>query len=330
MSENLENTIMQSGSKIIDYTQGKWNVLCQCGKMLRIETHFIINNKHSGRCIKCGRINRSKILKERNEKTFIGVKIGENGFVIGRVKNSKVKILCMCGICKNEFISYKGKILGDSTNKPIDRCPKCNHAAQAEEIKKSRIGQKFGRLTIIGILSNNKFNQTMYFCKCDCMAICRVKFTSLSRGESKSCGCLANDISSEYMTNFNTVRVYKTGKDHSHWNHDITDEERQRNETRTSTKEYRIFRQKVIEKYNSTCIKCKYRANKYMIVHHLDSWNMFTDKRLDENNAIVLCPECHDIKYEGSFHSIYGNGNNTREQFEEFLGRKVEFQGDSL
>ena len=50
--------------------------------------------------------------------------------------------------------------------------------------------------------------------------------------------------------------------------------------------------------------------------HHLNGYNWDTEHRLDINNGITLSKEIHDL-----FHSIYGKGNNTKEQFEEFKER---------
>lgn len=49
-------------------------------------------------------------------------------------------------------------------------------------------------------------------------------------------------------------------------------------------------------------------------VHHLDGYNWFTGGRIDPSNLILLSNEIHD-----EFHDIYGKGNNSLEQFYEFL-----------
>lgn len=53
--------------------------------------------------------------------------------------------------------------------------------------------------------------------------------------------------------------------------------------------------------------------------HHLNGYHWCKEERYDINNGVTLCEYCHDAKYIGSFHNIYGRKNNTREQFEEFL-----------
>lgn len=64
---------------------------------------------------------------------------------------------------------------------------------------------------------------------------------------------------------------------------------------------------------NRTCRVCG-KQQKFMIAHHLNSWNAFPALRVDLENGICLCVECHD-----SFHKIYGKGENTHKQFEMFM-----------
>lgn len=56
-----------------------------------------------------------------------------------------------------------------------------------------RTGQKFGRLTLIERVENNKFNQVQWKCRCDCGKEVIVKSYSLTTGQTKSCGCLKKE-----------------------------------------------------------------------------------------------------------------------------------------
>ena len=49
-------------------------------------------------------------------------------------------------------------------------------------------------------------------------------------------------------------------------------------------------------------------------VHHIESINSCLEKALDPSNVITLHASVHKL-----FHDIYGRGNNTAEQFEEFV-----------
>lgn len=60
---------------------------------------------------------------------------------------------------------------------------------------------KIGRWTIISrIIKLNKSNQAQYFCRCDCGTEKSVSAFRLRNGSSKSCGCLARELSSKRLT----------------------------------------------------------------------------------------------------------------------------------
>ena len=54
--------------------------------------------------------------------------------------------------------------------------------------------------------------------------------------------------------------------------------------------------------------------NSHHNVHHLNGFDKFVDQRLDQHNAITLSEKIHT-----EFHKMYGYGNNTKEQFFEFV-----------
>lgn len=97
------------------------------------------------------------------------------------------------------------------------------------------------------------------------------------------------------------------------WNPNLTDEDRN---DRRKTKEYKIFVQCVLARDEYTCQFCKQNKNRNLEVHHLDSYNWCKDRRLDVSNGITLCKNCHK-----NFHIKYGQGNNTKEQFIEWMGK---------
>ena len=58
--------------------------------------------------------------------------------------------------------------------------------------------KKFGRWTVLERVPNK--NGAVYWkCKCDCGVIKEVKSSNLKLGNSKSCGCLSRELSSERM-----------------------------------------------------------------------------------------------------------------------------------
>ena len=71
----------------------------------------------------------------------------------------------------------------------------------------------------------------------------------------------------------------------------------------------------ILAKSNFTCIKCKERGGQ-LHAHHLNAFSSFPDQRLDPNNGACLCYACHE-----EFHELYGKGDNTKDQFNEWLAR---------
>lgn len=60
-------------------------------------------------------------------------------------------------------------------------------------------------------------------------------------------------------------------------------------------KEWRNIRRKILEKYDYTCTYCGYKAQKYMIIHHLDG----DPTNNSESNLEVVCLDCNKILHCG-------------------------------
>ena len=58
---------------------------------------------------------------------------------------------------------------------------------------KDLTGYKFGKLTVVGLSENRKYNQLTWHCKCDCGGSIDVVGYGLKRGDTKSCGCLIHE-----------------------------------------------------------------------------------------------------------------------------------------
>lgn len=106
-------------------------------------------------------------------------------------------------------------------------------------------------------------------------------------------------------------KLFRTGSNHLRWNPDKTKEERL---LERKYPEYQELVKKVLFRDNYTC-QCCGTCNNSMEVHHLDGYNWCKERRLDVTNCITLCEKCHS-----GFHLIYGKGNNTKEQFQEWSG----------
>ena len=113
--------------------------------------------------------------------------------------------------------------------------------------------------------------------------------------------------------------VMNSGENHYLWKADMSDEERY---LKRKIDGYDNFIRTVLLRDNYTCQNCG-RFSGDLNVHHLDGYNWFKEGRLDPNNAITLCENCHS-----NFHSIYGRGNNTKEQFEEWTVNNINIDKD--
>ncbi len=77
--------------------------------------------------------------------------------------------------------------------------------------------------------------------------------------------------------------------------------------------EGKAWTKEILAKADFTCFKCNTRGGS-LHAHHKNGFNSFPEQRLDVNNGVCLCETCHD-----EFHVQYGKGNNTKEQFEEWI-----------
>ena len=157
-------------------------------------------------------------------------------------------------------------------------------------------GQRFGKLTAIRSTEKRINGNIVWECVCDCATRTEVTTTSLTIGHTKSCGC---------------ARTLK-GEEHHSYNPNLTNEERVKNRYRMSDGDFRTWANLIKCRDNHTCQICKQHGGN-LNAHHLNSWNAFPEQRFDLDNGATLCEDCHK-----KFHKTYGQGDNTRDQFNEF------------
>ena len=101
-------------------------------------------------------------------------------------KNSKRYWLCLCDCGQSKITTYNNLAYGQAKS---CGCLKDQRADIA--------GKKFGRLTVLNFISVDKGRNSRWLCLCDCgnsKIICQA---ALSRGSTKSCGCLNREIAKE-------------------------------------------------------------------------------------------------------------------------------------
>lgn len=62
---------------------------------------------------------------------------------------------------------------------------------------KDLLGQRFGRLIVIELADKRTTGRAVWRCKCDCGSIKEIVGTSLTSGNTKSCGCYNKEIASK-------------------------------------------------------------------------------------------------------------------------------------
>lgn len=107
-----------------------------------------------------------------------------------------------------------------------------------------------------------------------------------------------------------TSGEFKPGKLHRNWDFSKTDEDRKIN--RNFIPENKIWSKNIKMRDNYICQIC-FKKGERLVSHHLMSYNIYPELRLDLDNGICLCRNCHL-----QFHKIFGNGWNTAFQFNEY------------
>lgn len=202
---------------------------------------------------------------------------------------------------KLEFICDKGHIFKMSWSDVSEniKCPKCSRRFWDEEgflkYMKNLYGDEY---TMLGSYVNSSTPVLFRHNKCGNEWF--TKPAHIANGH----GCN------------NRFCCHARGENHYKWKSELTDEDRKKNLSRLTLFGYKDWRIGIFIKYENKCVVCgnKTKKDNKIVAHHLNSWNNHKDERFDINNGVAIC-EKHHIE----FHSKYGYGDNTKEQFKEYL-----------
>lgn len=205
---------------------------------------------------------------------------------------SGYKVDVRCPVCKEERnVFYRSICKAKHT-----MCQSCSVRKKMGKVIEE--GKKFNRLMVLKASKRSGYS----ICVCDCGNETEAQNYELIRGHKKSCGCLRSE-------NMKRVGVNPKKEQHWNWQGGISGE---RSST-MSQKPYKIWRSSVFERDSYTCKKCNQVGYK-LHAHHIHNYADYADLRLDVNNGITFCEDCHR-----EFHRINGMKTNAK-QLSKFLG----------
>lgn len=188
----------------------QWLCQCDCGNLIIVDTGHL----KDGHSKSCGCLKHSP-LDDISGQRFGKLLVLGYDHTEGK-GHTYWKCLCDCG--KEKIIRKDSLISG-----LVVSCG-CHKAEYTEKLFSAKLeGQRFGILTVKEKQGHNKFNNSLWFCQCDCGNTIVTTTHGLRSGNTKSCGCikshgeriirellLNNSISFEQQKTFNTCRFIDT------------------------------------------------------------------------------------------------------------------------
>ena len=170
---------------------------------------------------------------------------------------------------------------------------------------------------------NYNYNQTLVECSY-CKKPFKVPNYKLSTNKEHFCcrECYGKWRSKNCTgENNNMYGVHRFGESNPNYNPNLTEEDRE-----SYRNNYKItkWREEVFTRDNYTCQVTGDNKGGNLVAHHLNGYNKYKELRFEVDNGITITEKVHKL-----FHKLYGYGNNTKEQFDEFVNRynEGEFKG---
>ena len=282
-------TVLGDSGKRVANRQVLYTCICECGNKKDVDSYSL----KSGRSNSCGCLYVKNLVGQRFGELVV---LGDSG---ERDSGGAVMWNCVCD-CGNQTTRR-------SSSLKSGRSSSCG-CLKYDDLT----GKRFGKLVVlneaekIGMPGKSRW-RSRWNCLCDCGKQTTVFSTSLKSGNTKSCGCFRLAI----------LRS-KVGNKSSRYNQNLTDEERLSRRYQLGGNNVQKWSQQIMKRDNYTCQICSDNKGGNLNAHHLNGWNAFPEQRFDLHNGVTLCEDCHK-----DFHSEYGYGDNTREQFDEYAASKT-------
>jgi len=286
---------------------GQLHFLCRCdcgNEVVKRSDHLQPGVNHS-----CGCAHRDSFKHLDRAKDITGQTFNK-WFVVSRVKPTDktarhgAKWLCRCTGCGAESEIY-GTSLRSGHRNGCMACAEYNPATF-----KDIAGQKFGRLTVLRRLQPDDSGHAHWICLCDCGQETLAVTHALKSGNVVSCGCAHRDSMAALRD-----------PSHPYWDENPKMHANVRSILGASYASW-VENQKRRNVYRCSVSGAK---NCTLVLHHINGWNVFPEGRIDATNVVVLSDFIHK-----DFHSKYGYGGNTREQWNEYILSAQANDGDNM
>lgn len=301
--EEIKELFVANGCELIsnEYTSGgqKLRFKAQCGHTNETKLHDF----RSGKNRICANCYYEKLKRERAlDYTYVKKFFSDHNCVLLEAEyinnSNKMRYVCECG--NTSSISFASFRRGA-------RCRKCMPNKIADAVRKYTIEDvrkifKDRGCTLLETKYKNTKQLLLYVCTCGTEH--KIRLTNF-KDQGNSCPeCKRKALSAE--NNYN-------------WNPELTEVERERNNSKDRGREVSKWRSYVFERDNYTCQCCGSRGGGKLNAHHLDGYHWCTEGRVDVNNGVTLCEDCHK-----DFHKVHGNRYNTKEQYKNWIRKKLE------
>lgn len=213
---------------------------------------------------------------------------------------TKLKVRCLKEDCRHEYeVRYPDLRIGHGCPECANRNRNNDRVMTFEDVLNSyqEYNKNITIVTVLKLEEKVKVHRNLKY-KCNvCNHIWGISFNNIR----KKRGCPE------------CKRVNNRGENNSSWNPNLTEEEREvgRNIIVDGRSIYPEWRTKVFERDGYRCILCDKKQN--INAHHLNGYHWDKENRFNVDNGVTLNIDIHRL-----FHILYGNKNNTKEQFEEF------------
>jgi len=168
-----------------------WKCQCDCGNITFKNTNLLRN----GYAKSCGCLKQENADKRTDERArqLIGQRFGRLTIMAPTKERVRNAVLWECK-CDCGNTTYAPLFTLKDGSKSSCGCKARERTAQGrEKLERELVGQKFGRLTVLRAVENQRNWKTELECQCDCGNITFAAKYDLIHGIRKSCGCLKKE-----------------------------------------------------------------------------------------------------------------------------------------